>query len=81
VDHIYEFYRKLFGKEERGNIKMAARMWQDKGRLTDDQRESIIRPFSMEKVEFAIQEMKIETASGPDGFPYVFYKKFWGILK
>jgi hypothetical protein len=25
--------------------------------------------------------MKTDTAPGPNGFPVVFYKKFWGLLK
>jgi hypothetical protein len=30
----------------------------------------------MEGVEFAVKEMKTETAPSPDGFPMVFYKNF-----
>jgi hypothetical protein len=54
VSHIYEFYRKLFGREERGKIRMATRMWKERGRLSRAQQESIVRPFTMEEVEIAI---------------------------
>jgi hypothetical protein len=31
VSHIYEFYRKLFEREERGKIRMTAKMRQGGG--------------------------------------------------
>ena len=80
-EHIYEFYRNLFGPEPRGSVRLHEGVWSQKGSLSDSQRECMTRPFSVEEVEAAIKDMKTETAPGPDGFPVIFYKKFWGLLK
>jgi hypothetical protein len=53
----------------------------DRGRLDSVQKENLIRPFTMEEVERALKEMRTETTPGPDGFPIVFYKKFWRVIK
>ena len=31
----------------------------------------------MEELEFALKEMKSNSAPGPDGFPTLFFKEFW----
>lgn len=54
IKHIYTFYQDLFGSEERGRIRMADNVWREKGALSQDQRERIIRPFTIEEVEFAL---------------------------
>jgi hypothetical protein len=46
VQHIEEFYKKLFGKEERGTVKLARSMWQEKRRLNTKQKERLIRDIS-----------------------------------
>lgn len=56
VDHIYNFYKSLFGKE-RGRVRMAENMWQNKGRLSEEQRAELIKPFAMKEVETAMLEM------------------------
>jgi hypothetical protein len=76
VQHIYDFYKKLFGSEGRGRARLAADIWEEKGKLSQEQREWLVRPFTIQEVEYALREMKIEIASGPDGFPVIFYKKF-----
>jgi hypothetical protein len=80
MDHIYEFYKKLFGEEERGTVRLAVDMWQDKGRLSLVQQVDLIKPFSVGEVEQALKDMKTDMAPSPDGFPVVFYKKFWGLV-
>jgi hypothetical protein len=80
-EHIYKFYKKLFGSEQRGQVRLAKEVWEKAGRLDQDKVETLIKPFTLEKVESALKEMKTETAPGPDGFPMIFFKKFWGILK
>jgi hypothetical protein len=76
VQHIEQFYKMLFGIEERGT-----NMWHEKGKLNADQKEWLISPFTVEEVEHALEEMKTETAPEPDDFPVIFYKKFWGTVR
>jgi hypothetical protein len=41
----------------------------------------LVKPFGDEEIEFAIKDMKTNTAPGPDGFPVAFYKEFLGEVK
>jgi hypothetical protein len=81
VQHNEEFYKKLFGKEERGTIRLARSMWQEEGRLNTERKERLIIHFMVEEDENAIKEMRTETTLGPDGFLVIFYKNFLGVLK
>jgi hypothetical protein len=49
--------------------------------LSRERAEWLISPFIVQEVEFAVKEMKTETALGSDGFPVPIYKKFRGLLK
>jgi hypothetical protein len=68
-----------------GRKRGAVLGWQQvcgrRGCLDLDQKDFLTRPFTMKEVEQAVQRMKTETVLGPNGFPVIFYKKFWGILK
>jgi hypothetical protein len=48
VAGIEDFYKSLFGREERGITSLGSSIWQDRGRLDSDQKEKLIKPFSME---------------------------------
>jgi hypothetical protein len=63
--HITSFYKNLFGSEPG--------QW-----VSDEDNAFLIKPFSDEEIEFAIKDMKTNTAPGPDGFPVAFYKEFLG---
>jgi hypothetical protein len=81
VAHIEDFYKTLFGREERGSLRLGSSTWRDKGRLNSEQKETLVRTFTMEEAERVRKEMRTETTPGPDGFPVIFYKKFWGVIK
>lgn len=51
-----------------------------KRRLSDDQKLLLSNPFTMEEVELAIKHMGPLKALGSDGFPALFYQKFWRIV-
>jgi hypothetical protein len=46
-----------------------------KGRLNSEQKENLIRTFSMEDAERALKEMRTKTTPGPNGFPVDSYTK------
>lgn len=83
--HIYGYYKKLFGKEDNCNIHLKGDAWGDRFRLSEEDKVRMVRPFSMEEVEKVIKSMKANTAPGPDGFPVGFYKHLWshfgGLIK
>lgn len=79
--HIYQYYKNLFGAEVPPKNFLSNDMWTNEGRLTKEESEHITRPFTMVEIEQALKEMKTNTAPGPDGLPVSFYKEFWPQLK
>jgi hypothetical protein len=71
VDHIEDFYTILFGREVRGTVRLGSSTWRDKGSLSSEEKENLIRTFSMEEAERALKDMRTETTPGPDGFHVV----------
>jgi hypothetical protein len=43
--------------------------------------DALLRSFLPEDLDLVLKETKTDTALGPDGFPAVFFKSFWSILK
>lgn len=46
-------------------------------RVTQEMNEKLLHPFVVSEVHEALAQMKVNTAHGPDGFPPLFYKKYW----
>ena len=63
----------------------ASSRWRWTGRgasqLMIDQRDTLIRPFTLEEVQSAIAGLNGEGAPRPDGLPVRFYKEFWALVK
>ena len=55
--------------------------WSARGRLSPDDDEALIKPFSEKEIKHAIFEMKEDSAPGPDGFGVAFFKNFWEMIK
>jgi hypothetical protein len=49
--------------------------------LSEEDRQSLIRPFSLEEIKETIDELKHDKAARPNGFPAEFYQKFWDYIK
>jgi hypothetical protein len=64
LDTERDFYKTLFGREERGSVRLGSSTWRDKGRLNSEQKENLIRTFSMEEAKRALKEMRTEIAPG-----------------
>lgn len=80
-DIIYSFYKKLFGYQPERRVRLADRVWEVSGRLSEGDNVRLTRPFTEEEVGEVISNLKANSATGPDGFSYTFYKSCWGIIK
>jgi hypothetical protein len=55
--------------------------WLHKGRLTDEEAQNLIKPFTLKELEDALKDMDPNASPGPDGLPVSFYREFWDEIK
>jgi hypothetical protein len=79
--HITQFYKNLFGSEPDPVVHLNEEFWSDGDRVSVEDNVALTQPFSGEEIEFAIKDMKTNTAPGPDEFPVSFYKEFLSEVK
>jgi hypothetical protein len=80
-EHIYSFYRNLMGASEPRCCRLGPEMWNSAPRASAEENEGLLRTLSENELEMIVKDMKSDTAPGPDGFPVVFFKKFWPLVK
>ncbi|XP_038971839.1 uncharacterized protein LOC120104572 [Phoenix dactylifera] len=49
--------------------------------ITDDENMTLVRPVSAEEVQEAVWALAADKAPGPDGFPPIFFRRYWGIIR
>jgi hypothetical protein len=49
--------------------------------LSNKENDLLIVDFTEKEVLYAISQMKLNKAPGPDGFPAEFYQKIWDVIK
>jgi hypothetical protein len=74
--YIEGYYKNLFGSEERGTMRLQQDMWVGSMSLSMEEANSLIEHFSESKIKSALDEIKSNSAPGPDGLPSFFYKAF-----
>jgi hypothetical protein len=50
-------------------------------KVSQEENDLLSAPFTEEEIMEAIFSSYAEGAPGPDGLPFLFYQKFWDILK
>jgi hypothetical protein len=73
IKHVTEFYKQLFGPSLFTSLRMDGVVC---NQLSEEDIQSLIRPFCLEEIKETIDELKHDKAAGPDGFPAEFYQKF-----
>jgi hypothetical protein len=81
VDHARQFYESMFGEEPRTNIKLDEEFWDVTKRVTEEERDILESDMTEEEIFQAIKGSYAEGSPGPNGFSFLFYHKFWSILK
>jgi hypothetical protein len=76
-----DFYKNLFAVEKRENISLCTDFWEEGDRVTYEEREMLDAPFSEEEIKEVVFSSYADGAPGPDGPPFLFYHKFWDLLK
>jgi mannosylglycoprotein endo-beta-mannosidase len=78
---IYDFYRELMGTEDFYPITLVQGIWTEGQCASQEDNDSLIRSFLPEELDQVLKETKTNTAPGPDGFPVIFFKSFWSLVK
>jgi hypothetical protein len=60
---------------------LAPDLWPEERRVTDEENLGLELTFTLEDLEEILLSMKPDSTPAPDGFPILFFKRFWGILK
>ena len=76
-----DFYKNLFAREERANISLGNNFWDPRDLLTPEESEGLEKPFTEEVIKQAVFDSYASCAPGPDGFSFLFYQKFWDLIK
>jgi hypothetical protein len=80
-EHILRFYKDLFGSVPDPAIHLGMDMWEGDRRVSSEDNNMLVQPFSDQEIEDTIRELKTNTAPGPDGFSVDFYKCFLDKVK
>ena len=78
---VVNYYKKLFGFQEKINIDLKDDFWEDGEKVTDAHNNILDAPFSEKEIKEAVFGSYAEGAPGPDGFPFLFYQQFWDLIK
>jgi hypothetical protein len=78
---VESYYKELFGAEQDGGIELGEGFWLENGRLTDQEAQELIKPFTIKELEEALKDMDVNASPGPDGLPVGFYREFWQEIK
>jgi len=75
------FYKDLFKNEGRPNIHLADDFWSHNKKVTEEENNVLTAPFTELDIKEAVFSCYAEGAPGPDGISFVFYNKFWDLVK
>jgi hypothetical protein len=67
--------------EARSDIRLGDEFWEEEESVSKEENEMLEAELSEEEIFLAIKGSYAEGALGPDGFPFLFYQKFWSIIK
>jgi hypothetical protein len=71
----------LFKGESRGTFCLDRNFWDAAEIVLDIENADLEAPFSEEEVKESVFSSYVVGAPGPDGLPFLFYHKFWGVIK
>jgi hypothetical protein len=76
-----DFYKNLFGKENRLNKSLDNNFWKENERVTAAENDFLGAPFTDFEVKETIFVSYAEGAPSPDGLPFLFYQQFLECIK
>jgi hypothetical protein len=80
LKYATSFYKKLFGEEPKESIHLGDRFWKESEKVTQEKILVLEENFS-EEIKRDVDCSYSDGALGQDGFSFMFYQKFWKIIK
>jgi hypothetical protein len=81
INIAVDYYKQLFGAEPMMDISLSNDFWNPSEVVSEAHNSELDREFSEEEVKAAVFGSYAEGAPGPDGFSFLFYQKFWELIK
>jgi hypothetical protein len=75
------YYKKLFTAEDKLSVHLSDTFWNPNESVSGAQDNYLEAAFTHEEIKNAVFGSYAEGAPGPDGFPFLFYQKFWDLIK
>jgi hypothetical protein len=68
-------------KGESRVLYLAQDTWVTDKLILDSENDDLMLSFSGEEIDEVLKSMQVDTAPLPDGFPAIFFKRFWALVK
>jgi hypothetical protein len=78
---VATYYKDLFSWENRGAVTLDNQFWDNHEMVTYEENLELIAPFSEVEIKKVIFDSYAEGAPGPYGLSFLFYQKFWDVIK
>jgi hypothetical protein len=75
------YYKELFSWENRGDVSLDSQFWDSSEMVSPEENLELVAPFSEQDIKRTIFDSYAEGAPGPYGLSFLFYQKFWEIIK
>ena len=62
-------------------LSLAHDAWPADKQISEEENWELERTFTAEELDLVLEGMNPDSAPGPDGFPVLFFRKFWEVLK
>jgi mannosylglycoprotein endo-beta-mannosidase len=76
-----DYYKDLFSWEARPDIRLDQDFFSLDEKVTREENDSLDCRFTLEEIREAVFGSYADGAPGPDGLSFMFYQKFWDVIK
>jgi hypothetical protein len=81
VDIAVDYYKKLFDKEVEPSVELSQDFWDTEDKVSEEENRLLTASFFEAEIKSALFSCYAEGAPGPDGLSFIFYHKFWDLIK